>query len=205
MLHFMQFVLTHLFGVLTPGPGFLLVAENSVIYGMKYGMITSFGLNAAYIIHLSFIVFNTNAHIITNPFIWNPFCIFGALFLTYLAWKTLKNKNSHKLDSISHNPGKFAKTKWFSIFSEAFVVGVFNVKGFMLFLMLLQTFASEDNITYYAAWIPCSLVFYHLIMSYCMTRHAVRAVFVNHIKGANKIFASLLLFFAIRVLLNIKI
>lgn len=201
-MNFIQFAITHLIGFLTPGPGFILVVENSLLYNKKVGMLTSVCLNLAYLIHLSLIVFTTKMNIESDTiplFIQNIFNIFSAIFLLFLAYKTFKKKSIEDL-SISDE----RKIADYNVFLGAFFVGLFNSKGFILFNILLDTFSNKDNIQYYAMWIPFSLTIYHYIMVRTFSNKTIRAIFIKKIKNINKVFAFLLFGMAILNLLRIK-
>ena len=88
---------------------------------------------------------------------------------------------------------------------ESFIIGFFNAKGFALLTFLLKTFAVQNNVIYYAMWTPCALIFYHSLMIYCMTRSQIRLQFIKNIEYFSKIFALLLIFFAIKIFTQIHI
>ena len=79
-MNFLQFAITHLFGVLTPGPGFILVFENAAIYGsgrildalIKYGGLT------------------LNETVVADKFLWQHAGDLGINILnpTEIDWKT---------------------------------------------------------------------------------------------------------------------
>lgn len=205
MLTFVQFAIAHFIGFITPGPGFLLVATNSIEYGKKAGITTSLGLNIAYTIHL-IIIFNIvkdNIHI--NLKMMNGINIFGALFLLFLAFKSFTNKGIKKLDKMNDLENRYLKTSKTKLVVSSFLVGILNSKGFLLCFFLLKNLANKDKLAYYTIWIPFSLFFYHLIMIKTFTTSNIRRFFIHRINYLNKVFGVMLIMFAIKAIINIKI
>jgi threonine/homoserine/homoserine lactone efflux protein len=201
-MNFLQFAITHLFGVLTPGPGFILVFENAAIFGRRSGIISSIGLNIAYIIHISVIVFFNKNNIEVNKFLLLGLNIFSILYFFYLAYRSFKNESIKKFlhfESAGSGVANVDVRFGLKILLEAFLIGFFNTKGVLMFGFLLNHFAHSGNIVYYGIWIPFALTIYHNIMIYCVTRESVRVKFIKNIRFANKVFSVLLLLFGLRM------
>jgi len=201
-MNFLQFAITHLFGVLTPGPGFILVFENAAIYGRRSGVLSSIGLNIAYIIHISVIIFFNKNNIEVNKFFLLGLNVFSIFYFFYLAYRSFKNESIKKLLRFENATNEVARIDMkfsLKILFEAFCVGFFNTKGVLMFGFLLTHFAHSGNVVYYGMWIPFALTIYHNIMINFITRENVRIKFIKNIRFANKVFSILLLLFGLRM------
>jgi threonine/homoserine/homoserine lactone efflux protein len=199
MDNFLYFVCVHALGVWSPGPGFLLVAENSLVYNKKIAILSSLVIQLSYIIQIILIINGLGAIIKNNHYIAFTINFFGGLFLLYFAFKAYKNNNFQKLTK-NYDKLSLQQNQIFKILLTAFLIGITNTKGFTNYLMYLTTFPAKGYEIYYGAWIPFACFCYHMIMINIISRHKIRNTLVRNSKLIAKVLCFSLVLFAIKVL-----
>jgi len=125
---------------ISPGPDNIYVLVQSITNGIKYGLATVLGLITGCLVHTSLVAFGVSALINKNDTIFLSLKIFGASYLTYLAYKVYKSKNKI---SLSSKNGLEKST--FKLFKQGFIMNVLNPKVSIFFLAFFPSFLFSDS------------------------------------------------------------
>jgi threonine/homoserine/homoserine lactone efflux protein len=199
MDNFLYFILIHALGVWSPGPGFLLVAENSLVYNKKIAILSSLVIQISYIIQIVLIINGLGAIIKNNHYIEFIINVFGGLFLLYFAFKAYKNNNFQKLTK-NYDKLELKKSQISQILITAFLIGITNTKGFTNYLMYLTTFPAKGYEIYYGAWIPFACFCYHMIMINIINSEKIKNALIRNSRLIAKLLCCSLVLFALKVL-----
>lgn len=123
----------HLLAVISPGPDFVLVSRNSLIYSRKTGIYSSIGLGLGILVHVVYSLIGIGLIISQSIWLFNIIKLAGASYLIYLGYKSLSSKRSDYSES-----GETIKsdiTKWKAI-RIGFLTNVLNPKATLFFLSL---------------------------------------------------------------------
>ena len=100
--------LVFMFGTMSPGPSFILVAKTAVSRPFSEGIGISIGLSLGAVFFTLLAIFGLYALFETVPFLYGFFKFFGGMYLLYLAYKIWKHSNepismNTKLEKKSNN------------------------------------------------------------------------------------------------------
>lgn len=110
MSEFLNVLIIHLIGLISPGPNFALVLRSSLLFSRRHAFYTIGGLTAATVIQLFIVLLGLGMIICASPLTVKVIQIFGALFLAYLALDSwgIHLFSSQKKGSPSSPPAKSA-------------------------------------------------------------------------------------------------
>lgn len=117
-----------------PGPDIIYVLVQSVTNGKKYGIATSLGLVSGILIHTSLVAFGVSAILKQSESIFFGIKLFGAFYLLYLAYQTLKLEEELVFTT------KAAKKSLLKLFKQGFIMNVLNPKVSIFFLAFFPGF-----------------------------------------------------------------
>lgn len=119
---------------LMPGPDILYVLMQSITNGKKYGIVTAFGLVSGVIIHTTLVAFGVSAIIKHSENLFLGLKTVGALYLLFLAYKSLVSKEVIHLDK------KTSSISMFKLYKRGFIMNVINPKVSIFFLAFFPGF-----------------------------------------------------------------
>lgn len=82
----------HLLAVMSPGPDFVMLTRNSLIYSRKTGVFTALGLGIGIILHVIYSIVGIGVLISQSIVLFNILKFLGAAYLIYLGYKSLTSK-----------------------------------------------------------------------------------------------------------------
>ena len=127
---------------ITPGNDFIYVATRSLSQGIRAGIISSLGIGAGLIIHVSVSVLGLSAILAKSAFAFNLIKYIGAGYLIYVGIKMIFSKTISP-DEIKTSSEK--KNSSWIIFRQGFFTNVFNPKVALFFLSFLPQFADMHS------------------------------------------------------------
>ncbi len=118
---------------MSPGPDFILVVKNNILYSLRNGIFTSIGVWVWVLVHVAYCIAWVWILISQSILLFNIIKVLGALYLLYLAYLLLTAKKQDKNISVDKNQkGKEKTAYWF--FLEGFLTNVLNPKATIFFL-----------------------------------------------------------------------
>ncbi|WP_288545789.1 LysE family translocator [uncultured Helicobacter sp.] len=106
---FVDIFLIGFIAALTPGPDILLVLQSTLCFGAKAGLCVLFGIATGWVLFLGIVYFGL-AHFLSHPIAQICIGMFGAIYLTYTAYRILIAPQTYiTLSDLSTNP-KFAES-----------------------------------------------------------------------------------------------
>ncbi len=182
-------------GAMSPGPDFAIVVKNTLSGKLKSGIMTSFGIIFALLVHLTYIIFGLS--LITNdiPIIFTLIQYVGAAYLFYLGISSFKKSSS---------PSKEKPNLISSPFLSGFLCNLLNPKA-MLFITALftQTIGSEMNylnIIYFIAIIVVTTLSWFISLSYLLSRGSSKNFLDRHQRKFSLFMGFFLCALAIKIL-----
>ena len=122
-----------------PGPDIIYVLVQSLTNGKKYGIATSLGLVSGIIIHTSLVAFGVSAVIKSSEYLFFSIKLFGALYLLYLAYITLKSNEEVFINTKAEKKGLL------KLFKQGFIMNVLNPKVSIFFLAFFPGFLYSNS------------------------------------------------------------
>ena len=123
---------------LAPGPDNIFVLTQGIARGRKPAIITALGMCSGISVHTSAAAFGISAVFYSSIIAFNTVKYAGALYLLYLAYRTLKECSSVKLMATDNR-------NTVALFKRGFVMNVLNPKVAMFFLAFLPQFVTQNT------------------------------------------------------------
>lgn len=124
---------------LSPGPDNIFVLTQSVLFGTKAGVMTTFGLVTGLTVHTLIVTFGVATILQAHPTIFNIIKLIGACYLIYLACLSFKSGASQaSFDNVKF-PG------YFILYLRGIFMSATNPKVTLFFLAFLPPFVNQDK------------------------------------------------------------
>ena len=133
LAEFLTVAAIHLLAVMSPGPDFILISRNSLLYSRKVGIFSAVGLALGISVHISYSLVGIGFIISKSIVLFSILKFLGAGYLIYIGYKCLKAKpQNEQLAQLQEKRemGKFAATRM------GFLTNVLNPKASLFFFAL---------------------------------------------------------------------
>jgi RhtB (resistance to homoserine/threonine) family protein len=137
-MYFFQFftvALIHLLAVMSPGPDFAVVTQNSLSYSRSVGIWTAIGVGLGISVHVAYSLIGIGLIISQSIIIFTTIKWIGALYLIYIGYKALRTKPYVQETDLDTVESRKDISNW-KAFSMGFVTNVLNPKATLFFLSL---------------------------------------------------------------------
>ena len=124
----------HLLAVASPGPDFIMIVRNSLVYSRRSGIYSAIGLGLGIIVHITYSLAGIALVISQSVLLFNIIKYIGAAYLIYIGIKSLRAKRSGTVEAGTEHE-KVDLTKWQAIRS-GFITNATNPKATLFFLSL---------------------------------------------------------------------
>lgn len=130
---FLTVAVIHLLAVMSPGPDFVLISRNSLMYSRRVGIYSAIGLGLGILVHVTYSLVGIGFIISKSIVLFSVLKFLGAGYLIYIGYKCLKAKPT-KSDGpeLEKKPdlGKIASVRM------GFLTNVLNPKASLFFFAL---------------------------------------------------------------------
>ncbi len=122
---------------LAPGPDNIFVMTQGITRGRRPAIITALGMCSGVTVHTVAAAFGLSAIFHTSAIAFNVVKYAGALYLLYLAYRTMKDRSTIAFSNKDDRPVA-------ALFKRGFIMNVLNPKVAMFFLAFLPQFVTPD-------------------------------------------------------------
>lgn len=130
---FLTVVVVHLLAVMSPGPDFVLISRNSLVYSRKVGVYSALGLALGILVHVTYSLVGIGFIISKSLLLFSVLKFIGAGYLIYIGFKCLSaksNKEEFTAAEKQKDMGKIASVRM------GFLTNVLNPKATLFFFAL---------------------------------------------------------------------
>ncbi|PEL13468.1 LysE family translocator [Bacillus sp. AFS017336] len=128
------FIGTAIILIIIPGPDLIFTLTQGMTNGRKAGVVTAMGLSLGNIVHTLAAALGLSLIIKTSVVLFTIFKSLGAIYLFYLAYKSLK----HRKEVLSLNNENNSETK--GLFFKGLLMNILNPKVAIFYLTFLPQF-----------------------------------------------------------------
>jgi threonine/homoserine/homoserine lactone efflux protein len=136
----LEFVITSLIVILTPGTGVIYTIATAMGRGRSAGMAAAFGCTLGIVPHIAASTLGLAAIVHTSAVLFQILKFCGAAYLLYLAWQTLKAVGPLQI-SAREVPAKRAR----DTIATGFLINILNPKLSVFFLAFLPQFVAPGD------------------------------------------------------------
>lgn len=122
-------------GAASPGPDFVVVTRNSVLYSRKAGLFTVAGISFGICVHMTYCILGIAAIIAQSVALFTAIKWLGAGYLIYIGVKALSSKGYANNATYTGSKDKAGMTAWVAT-RNGFLTNLLNPKATMFFLAL---------------------------------------------------------------------
>ena len=175
-------------GVISPGPDFIMIVRNSVLYSRKAGLFTALGLGAGVAIHVVYCLAGLALIISKSVIAFNILKWIGAAYLLYVGYKALKSKG-YEAPKIGESPETLFMSPMKAL-QSGFITNLFNPKATLFFLALF-TQVLDPNVAlmekgaYGLTCIVITMMWFSIVAT-VLTTPAIRAQFLKASKWIDR-------------------
>ena len=193
----------HIFAWFTPGPLFVLIIRNSLVYSRKSGIWTAVGIAIGNFIHITYSVTGLIFILLTSPIAFNVIKFLGVGYITYLGIKTFLIKAETRKEDSS---GQHKDISPFKAAKIGFLTSILSLKASLFFASIFATVMASGSPFWIVIflWIamPLNSFIMASILSVFFTQKKVRNFYGNYQYIVNKLLGIALLVLAILVAIH---
>lgn len=145
MENFLLFIFTAILIIIMPGPGFALVTKNTLSHGRIGGIKTVLGTVSGMMIHTVMATLGLSAILMKSAMLFTIIKYAGAVYLIYLAVKSIKSAFSKKENITATEDVKVKVTDTVKSFRQGFITAILNPKTTVFFLSFLPQFIVSNQ------------------------------------------------------------
>ncbi|MEL0630437.1 LysE family translocator [Psychromonas aquatilis] len=201
---FLALTIIHLLAVMSPGPDFAIILRQSISFGRKTAILTSFGIGAGIAVHVGYTLLGIGLLISQSPTLMMVAKLIGAAYISYLGVNLLRSQPSTAGNNIriDNNPKHQKKA-----FMMGFMTNVFNPKVTLFFLAIFTTVVSANTPifvqSFYGLWIIVTSIAWFSLVSFLFSKPVVRQKFLKNGHWFERVMGVILLIFAIKLVLEL--
>lgn len=180
-----EFLITAFIIVVSPGTGAVYTVATGLARGLRMSAVAAFGCTLGIVPHLTAAIAGLAAILHTSAVAFESFKWAGVAYLLYLAWQTLREKGSMKIDTENENLGKSAA----GITGTAILINFLNPKLSMFFLAFLPQFVPATGTHTLPRMLALSAVFMIMTFVVFVLYGAFAAAVRDHIITRPKVLA----------------
>lgn len=171
-MNFITITIIGLLVIISPGPDFLIVTQNSLKYGRKAGFQTATGVALANFCHVLLNIIGIGIIISKSIFAFTVLKILGSIYLIYFGIKTMKYSYNNK---ITPSDSKELRNGFFS----GFTCSILNPKACLFYLSLfsvvLPAASSQYERALYGAWLCLLALIWFISVAYFFTNETIQS------------------------------
>ena len=188
-------------GQFTPGPDFILVLKIALNDGKKAGAFASLGISIGLLIHCSIAMTGLAVLLDTSTELGKAIKLLGSAYLIYLALNLLRIDKQKFLNTRIVTENSKSNGTASVAFFQGFLTNILNPKVIIFISAILSGFISSNSTfnekLIYGLIIVLQGGVFWFLFSCLLQGKAIKALFLNHQRFFNRLFALLLIVVAI--------
>ncbi len=132
----------HLLAVMSPGPDFVLISRNSLIYSRKTGIYTALGLSMGILVHVVYSIIGIGYIVSRSMLLFSVLKFLGAGYLFYIGYKTLTAKKPVESTAVTQVEQSLSRLEAVKM---GFITNVTNPKVTLFFLSLFTQVINPET------------------------------------------------------------
>ena len=188
-------------GQFSPGPDFILILKIALNNGKRAGAFASLGISIGLLIHCSIAMTGLAVLLDTSTELGKAIKLLGSAYLIYLALNLLRIDRQKFLNTRNVTENSKSNGTASVAFFQGFLTNVLNPKVIIFISAILSGFISSNSTfnekLIYGLIIVLQGGVFWFLFSCLLQGKAIKALFLNHQRFFNRLFALLLILVAI--------
>ncbi len=196
-----------LLGAMSPGPDFVLVTKNSILYSRKAGIYTSIGVGIGILVHVIYSLVGIGLIISQSILLFSILKYLGSVYLLYLGISLLRTKKESQDLVIEKQPDDFVKNlSYKKALHEGFLNSVLNPKTTIFFLSIFTQVINPNThiLVQFMYGLEVALIVFgwFALLSFVLSTNIVKTRFNNVQYYLSKMMGAILIALGIKVALS---
>lgn len=136
----------HLLAVMSPGPDFVMITRNSLMYSKRTGILSAVGLGLGIMVHVAYSLIGIGLIISKSIVAFSVLKYLGAAYLIYIGYKSIRSKpkqfSNEEVETIQTDLTSFQAIK------IGFLTNALNPKATLFFLALFTQVIHQSTPLY---------------------------------------------------------
>ncbi len=179
----LEFLLTSLVIVISPGTGVLYTLATGVSRGGRASVVAAFGCTLGIVPHMAAAILGAAALLHTSAVAFQCFKVLGVAYLLYMAWQTLRETGTLRVDA------EVRPRSAIRIAVTAVLVNLLNPKLSIFFLAFLPQFVSADEAAPLGRMLELSAVFMGMTFAVFVGYGLFAAALRDHVVSRPRVMA----------------
>ena len=194
--------LIHLVALVSPGPDFVVVCRNSLLYSRTIGIYTAVGFGLGICIHISYAVFGLSWLIANNELIFTVIQYLGAFYLMLIGIQSLRSFQSQIGQETTTHSSRISPFRAVRI---GFITNALNPKATLFFLGLFSTMLNptvgELTLVVIAVLLVVTTILWFSLVALLISHSRFTTVLKRYEKTAHQFFGVLLIGIGVIILI----
>ena len=194
--------LIHLVALVSPGPDFVVVCRNSLLYSRTIGIYTAVGFGLGICIHISYAVFGLSWLIANNELIFTAIQYLGAFYLMLIGIQSLRSFQSQIGQETTTSSSRISPLRAVRI---GFITNALNPKATLFFLGLFSTMLNptvgELTLVVIAVLLVVTTILWFSLVALLISHSRFTTVLKRYEKTAHQFFGVLLIGIGVIILI----
>jgi RhtB (resistance to homoserine/threonine) family protein len=194
--------LIHLVALVSPGPDFVVVCRNSLLYSRTIGIYTAVGFGLGICVHISYAVFGLSWLIANNELIFTVIQYLGAFYLMLIGIQSLRSFQSQIGQETTTSSSRISPFRAVRI---GFITNVLNPKATLFFLGLFSTMLNptvgELTLVVIAVLLVVTTILWFSLVALLISHTRFTTVLKRYEKTAHQFFGVLLIAIGVIILI----
>jgi RhtB (resistance to homoserine/threonine) family protein len=178
------------FAIVSPGADLAMVMRQSLVHGRRQAIITSFGIGASLMFHVTYTILGLGLIISQSIYLFNIVKWCGVAYLIYIGVKALRAGQTEIAVEAGEDAGEGRGQSPLKAFGLGFAANALNPKAVFFFLSIFSTVVSAHTpimIKFgYGLVMASALILWFVGVSLFMTTPRMRAVFTRASKWIDR-------------------
>ncbi len=197
-----------LLAVVSPGPDFLIVTRNSLLYSKRVGLATAFGIATGNLFWIGASVLGISYVISKTVLLFNIIKWLGALYLMYIGVRSLFSKKAGSVNRNSVESGEKKEMTAMAGFRIGLLTNILNPKCALFFVSLFSVVLKADTSAISQCFYGLEILFIALcwfsFLATVLSTERVRSIFERFALWFDRITGVVLIALGIKVALSEK-
>ncbi|PIR21426.1 MAG: amino acid transporter [Deltaproteobacteria bacterium CG11_big_fil_rev_8_21_14_0_20_47_16] len=200
---FLTVATVHLLAVMSPGPDFVMISRNSLVYSRKTGICSAIGLGLGILVHITYCLLGIGLIISKSIVLFSIMKYLGAAYLLYIGWKSITSKSHHQQN---HHEVRQPDPSTLSAIRMGFFTNVLNPKATLFFFALFtQVISAQTPITIqiiYGTYMAIATAVWFTIVALILSHHHIKQRFTRIQHHVERVLGVVLIALGIKVALS---
>lgn len=167
--------LVHFLAVISPGPDFIMITRNSLVYSRRAGVYSAIGLGLGIVIHVTYSLVGIGLLIAQSILLFNIIKFLGAAYLIYIGYKSLTSKSSNLN---LQNQGHKVDISRISAIRIGFLTNATNPKATLFFLSLFTLVINPNTPIFVKLFMGVEMsiatALWFMLVAYLVSHHLIK-------------------------------